>query len=91
MTKKPLSCQLSYFLTSFHAFWPDYALKQGKLEAKTSTDGSGEDPTLPKPTLSYPIPNIDPFWPVIARLAMNCRLVGLIARQGSIAGSRLVA
>ena len=46
---------------------------------------------LPGPTLSYPIVNIDPFWPGYWTLAMITRLNGLSTGMSLTAGPDLVA
>ena len=56
-----------------------------------STDGSDEEWLHPRPTLSFGIPNIDHSWPDILDLAMNIRLIGLIAVRLRLAGSKGVA
>ena len=66
-------------------------VKPGKTEGKVSTDGSDEEYTLSGPTLSFRIRLFDPFWPDIAKLAMNIGLIGLILALSLTAGLRVVA
>ena len=56
-----------------------------------STDGSGEDWTLPGPTLSLHIVQFDLSWPDYENLALNIRLNGLSGGSHESAGSNVAA
>ena len=47
------------------------------IKVKVSTDGSDEDLSVPRSTLSFPIVQFHPFRTDIVKLAMNYRLIGL--------------